>query len=74
MRNGVSNGQKINICPRCKRVLDYTSSNFGPRPGRLDKLDRVCKLCRSEIATKAQHDTNDHIHEARKKLVNNFQR
>jgi Zn finger protein HypA/HybF involved in hydrogenase expression len=52
-------------CPRCERQLLHTTDNFGKSPGNRNKFDRICKLCRSEVASNAQYETNDYFQEMR---------
>jgi len=63
----IVNGYKQ--CPRCLRVLSHNNHNFGPRPGKPKTLDRICKLCRSEVSSNTQRETNDYIHNEKMKLV-----
>jgi hypothetical protein len=66
----MSEKPKYITCPRCERFLLHTSDNFCRRPK--NKLDRICRLCRSEVASKAQYETNDYFNEMRKKIIEDF--
>lgn len=61
-------------CPRCERVLEYTKENFPVYSYDPFRLQKKCRLCRSEIGSEAQHKSNKYQQIIKKEVVNRFKK
>jgi len=61
-------------CPRCKRILEHTKDNFPVYSHNPLRLQKKCRLCKSEIASNGQHRTNTYQQRIKKEVIDRFKK